>query len=187
MTVQAMNKLPWPENLLRQLLLDEAYDEWKSNIPPDFEASFQYIMEETLTERENYILYSFFRDRIPMRIIGQRYGIQSERCRQIKNMALRKIRHPSRLKYITYGLAEVERRKKEPPKEIPVIQQPIEDLDFSVKAYNCLKRANVRSVEELTALSRFDLTKIRNMGIKTIAEIETKLKDKGLSLRPDYE
>ena len=41
MTVQAMNKLPWPENLLRQLLLDEAYDEWKSNIPPDFEASFQ--------------------------------------------------------------------------------------------------------------------------------------------------
>ena len=63
----------------------------------------------------------------------------------------------------------------------------IEDLDFSVKAYNCLKRANVRSVEELTALSRFDLTKIRNMGIKTIAEIETKLKDKGLSLRPDYE
>lgn len=56
MTVQAMNKLPWPENLLRQLLLDEAYDEWKSNIPPDFEASFQYIIEETLTERENYIL-----------------------------------------------------------------------------------------------------------------------------------
>lgn len=52
MTVQAMNKLPWLENLLRLLLLDEAYDEWKSNIPPDFEASFQYIMEETLTERE---------------------------------------------------------------------------------------------------------------------------------------
>lgn len=91
------------------------------------------------------------------------------------------------MKYITYGLAEVERRKKEPPKEIPIIQQPIENLDFSVKAYNCLKRANVRSVEELTALSRFDLAKIRNMGIKTIAEIETKLKDKGLSLRHDYE
>ena len=54
-------------------------------------------------------------------------------------------------------------------------------------SYNCLKRANVRSVEELTALSRFDLMKIRNMGIKTIAEVETKLKDKGLSLRSDYE
>ena len=187
MTTQAIHKLPWPENLLRRLFKDGDYDEWKNQIPPDFDASFKFILEETLTEREIYILYSFFRDHIPMRFIGQRYGIQGERCRQISERAIRKIRHPSRLKYIKYGLAEVERRQKETSKEIPIIQQPIEDLEFSVKAYNCLKRANVRSIEELTALSRFDLLKIRNMGIKTIAEVETKLKDKGLSLRSDYE
>lgn len=74
-----------------------------------------------------------------------------------------------------------------PAKEIPLLQHSIEELDLSIKAFNCLKRANVRSLEELTTLSRFDLMKVRNMGIKTIAEVETKLKDKGLSLRSDYE
>lgn len=187
MTIQAINKLPWPENLLRRIFKDEDYDAWKNQIPPDFDKSLKYVLEETLTEREIYILYSFFRDHIPMRFVGQRYGIQGERCRQINEKALRRIRHPSRLKYIKYGLAEVERRQKEPPKEIPILQQSIEELDLSIKAFNCLKRANVRSLEELTALSRFDLMKVRNMGIKTIAEVETKLKDKGLSLRSDYE
>ena len=165
MTTQAIHKLPWPENLLRRIFKDGDYDEWKNQIPPDFDASFKFILEETLTEREIYILYSFFRDHIPMRFIGQRYGIQGERCRQISEKAIRKIRHPSRLKYIKYGLAEVERRQKEPPKEIPIIQQSIEELDLSVKAFNCLKRANVRSLEELTALSRFDLLKVINMGM----------------------
>lgn len=187
MTIQAINKLPWPENLLRRIFKDVDYDTWKNQIPPDFDESLKYVLEETLTEREIYILYSFFRDHIPMRFVGQRYGIQGERCRQINEKALRRIRHPSRLKYIKYGLAEVERRQKEPPKEIPILQQSIEELDLSIKAFNCLKRANVRSLEELTALSRFDLMKVRNMGIKTIAEVETKLKDKGLSLRSDYE
>ena len=56
-----------------------------------------------------------------------------------------------------------------------------------MKCLRKFKWINVRSIEELTALSRFDLLKIRNMGIKTIAEVETKLKDKGLSLRFDYE
>lgn len=186
MNIRAINKLPWPENLLRNILSD-AYEEWMEHIPPDFEESFRYVLEETLVERETYILYSFFRDRMPMRVIGQRYNIEGERCRQIKDKAIRRIRHPSRYRYLKYGLAEVERQLQEPPQEIPILQQSIEKLDFSVKAFNCLKRANIRSVEELTALTRLDLMKIRNMGVKTIAEVEAKLKEKGLSLHSDYE
>lgn len=142
-------------------------------------------MEETLTECETYVLYSFYRDRIPMRIIGRRYDIQAERCRQIKDRALRRIRHPSRLKYLRKGITEVERRKLEPQREIPYIQCPIEDLDFSVKTYICLKRANVRSVEDLTSFTRRKLKKVTNAGVKIIAEVESKLYEKGLSLLSD--
>lgn len=185
MSIKTINKLPWPENLLRRVFYDESYDEWKKSIPPDFEESLKYVLEETLTERESYVLYSFYRDRIPMRIIGQRYDIQAERCRQIKDRALRRIRHPSRIKYLRKGITEVERCELVPQKEIPYIQRPIEDLDFSVKAYICLMRANVRIVGDLTSFTRRELMKVTNAGVKTIAEVESKLYEKGLSLLSD--
>lgn len=151
------------------------------------DASLKYILEETLNERETYILYSFYRDRMRMCDIGTRYGIKAERCRQIREKAIRRIRHPSRYRYLKYGMAEVAKRDMEPPKDIPIIQQTIDELDLSVRAFNCLKRANVQTVEDLTHLSRSDLMKVRNMGKKSIAEVEKKLADKGLALRPDNE
>ena len=187
MTTQAIHKLPWPENLLRRIFKDEDYDEWKNQIPPDFEESFQYILEETLTERETYILYSFYRDRMRLREIGEHYGIQAERCRQIREKAIRKIWHPFRYRYLKYGMAEIKKRDMEPPKDIPIMQQTIDELDLSVKTFNCLKRANVQSVEDLTHVSRLDLMKIRNMGKQSIGEVERKLADKGLALRQDDE
>lgn len=187
MTIQAINKLPWPENLLRLLFMDEEYDKWKAQIPPDFDESFKYILEETLTERETYILYSFFRDRIHMQIIGQRYGIQAERVRQIKDKAIRRIRHPSRMKYLSLGLAEVERLQREPPEEKPAEKCTIDELDLDVRAFNCVLRAGVRTIEDLTRLSRSDLLKVRNMGVRTIDEVERKLEDKGLALRQEDE
>ena len=51
MTTQAIHKLPWPEDLLRRIFKD-GYDEWKNQIPPDFDASLKCVLEETLTERE---------------------------------------------------------------------------------------------------------------------------------------
>lgn len=181
---KAINKLPWPENLLRCIFRkEEDYDEWRAKIPPDFNESFQYMLEETLTERETYILYSFFRDQMRMNEIGERYGIQAEWVRQIKDKAIRRIRHPSRLKYLNLGLAEVERLQ--PPEGKPFVKRTIDELDLSVRAFNGVLRAGVRTIEDLTRLSRSDLMKVRNMGVRTISEIETKLKDKGLSLRPD--
>ena len=53
MKLKEINKLPWPENLLRRIFMDEEYAKWKAHIPPDFDASFQYILEETLTEGGN--------------------------------------------------------------------------------------------------------------------------------------
>ncbi len=59
----------------------------------------------------------------------------------------------------------------------------IEELDLSVRAYNCLKKANINTVEDLIKYTPQELVKIRNLGKKTLKEIESKLDNLGLSLR----
>ena len=67
-------------------------------------------------------------------------------------------------------------------KENKVLEKPIEDLDFSVRAYNCLKKAEIETVGQLTETKKEDLMGIRNFGAKSIDEIEDKLRDLDLSL-----
>ena len=64
-----------------------------------------------------------------------------------------------------------------------VLAQPIEDLDFTVRSYNCLKREGVTTVAELIERTEEDLIEIRNFGQKSIDEVKAKLDDMGLSLR----
>lgn len=78
--------------------------------------------------------------------------------------------------------------------EIPVVtvettaanqyeQMTIEDLDLSVRSYNCLKRASIDTVAELTAKSEEEMMKVRNLGRKSLDEVKKKLGDLGLGLR----
>ncbi|MCH4249329.1 MAG: DNA-directed RNA polymerase subunit alpha [Microbacteriaceae bacterium] len=60
---------------------------------------------------------------------------------------------------------------------------PIEDLDLSVRSYNCLKRENINYVNELVALSEQQLMNIRNIGQKSVDEVKEKLEEMGLSLK----
>ena len=59
----------------------------------------------------------------------------------------------------------------------------IEELDLSVRSYNCLKRAGINTVEELTKRTEQDIMKVRNLGKKSLQEIKEKLAALGLSLR----
>ncbi|MBC7809418.1 MAG: DNA-directed RNA polymerase subunit alpha [Akkermansiaceae bacterium] len=59
----------------------------------------------------------------------------------------------------------------------------IEELDFSVRTYNCLKKANILTVGELTQISEVDLMNIRNFGKKSLTEVKEKLTELGLSLK----
>lgn len=63
----------------------------------------------------------------------------------------------------------------------------LEDLNFSVRSYNCLKRAGINSVEDLTKKTEDDMIKVRNLGRKSFEEVELKLKELGLSFRADEE
>jgi DNA-directed RNA polymerase subunit alpha len=64
-----------------------------------------------------------------------------------------------------------------------VLAKPIEDMDLTVRSYNCLKREGVTTVGELVQKSEEDLLEIRNFGQKSIDEVKAKLEEMGLSLR----
>ncbi|MDR0519280.1 MAG: DNA-directed RNA polymerase subunit alpha [Clostridiales Family XIII bacterium] len=63
----------------------------------------------------------------------------------------------------------------------------IEELELSVRSFNCLKRANINTVEELTLKTEDDMMKVRNLGRKSLDEVTEKLEELGLGLKPDAE
>lgn len=81
---------------------------------------------------------------------------------------------------------EIMVEKEEDTKE-RVLEMTIEELDLSVRSYNCLKRAGINTVEELTDKSEEDMMKVRNLGKKSLEEVEKKLRDLGLRLEDEEE
>jgi DNA-directed RNA polymerase subunit alpha len=77
--------------------------------------------------------------------------------------------------------AEIMVEKEDNEKE-KVLEMSIDELELSVRSYNCLKRAGINTVEELTNKTAEDMMKVRNLGRKSLEEVLTKLKELGLSL-----
>ncbi len=73
--------------------------------------------------------------------------------------------------------------EKEEEEENQVLDTTIEELDLSVRSSNCLKRAGINTVEELTQKTEDDLMKVRNLGKKSLQEIKEKVQELGLSLK----
>ena len=69
--------------------------------------------------------------------------------------------------------------------KVKALETSIEDLDFSVRAYNCLKRAGIHTLQDLVNKSESDMMKIRNLGKKSLKEVLDKIRDMGLVLRDD--
>jgi len=64
-----------------------------------------------------------------------------------------------------------------------VLEMNIEDMDLSVRSYNCLKRANIHTVEDLTKRTEDDMLKVRNLGRKSLDEVISKLHSYNLDLK----
>lgn len=73
--------------------------------------------------------------------------------------------------------------EKEEDKKEKVLEMTIEELDLSVRSYNCLKRAGINTVQELTERTMDDMMKVRNLGRKSLEEVEQKLAALGLGLK----
>ncbi len=72
--------------------------------------------------------------------------------------------------------------KTDDDKQQQILSMKIEDMDFSVRSYNCLKRANIHTVEDLIRRTEEDMLKVRNLGKKSLDEVIQKLEAYGLSL-----
>lgn len=86
----------------------------------------------------------------------------------------------------TTGTMEIMVEKEEDQKE-KALEMTIEELELSVRSFNCLKRAAINTVEELTQKSEEDMMKVRNLGKKSLDEVKAKLEELGLGLRPSDE
>ncbi len=82
--------------------------------------------------------------------------------------------------------AEVMIEKEDNEKE-KVLEMSIDELELSVRSYNCLKRAGINTVEELCNKTSDDMMKVRNLGRKSLEEVLAKLKELGLQLQPSEE
>ena len=212
-------KVKWPENLFRDLIWLDEFE--GPEMPEDFLGTLEYILHSTMSEREMLVLRCRYQNEETYRVIGLRIGVQQERVRQILNKAIRRMRHPSRLKYLKYGIAEQverfgeqcrERAFKEGYQEgiknakceneeiepihnpygeqniVPISsleELPIEDLDLSVRAYNCMRVANIRTVGQLMSWSKAKLRRVRNLGKLTLLELEETLQKHDIQLREE--
>jgi len=77
--------------------------------------------------------------------------------------------------------------EKEEDKKEKALEMTIEELELSVRSFNCLKRAGINTVQELTLKSEDDMMKVRNLGKKSLEEVKHKLEELGLGLKPGEE
>lgn len=208
----------YPYNLINALEFDVA------SVIEHFEERLKKVIEKHLTPREEIVLTNTYVNHKTLEEIGTEYGISRERVRQILFKALRKIKvhkkyfeigelaYPEiyekeqRDKYIeeikskwTYESAKeyiAEYEGTDEYKKQFLLDTPIEDLDFSVRTYNCLKRAYrrdyatglrfydyINTLGDLIEREDVDLMKIRNLGRKSLKEIIDKVHSYGFKLK----
>lgn len=172
----------------------------------DFEESWEYI-KTTLTSREVQIIELIYKEGLTFEEIGKIFSVLGERVRQIEAKTLRKLRHPDRLNCLMYGkdyidkLEAIKQEEKEnyikrlnnklndfranlvkdydAAYEVNIhINAKIEDLELSVRTYNCLRRARLNTVADILNYNKVKcMYNIRNFGIKSFYELKDKLNE----------
>ena len=182
----------YPDNLLYDIFGGE----WEFPLPADFDGSLEYVLH-SLTERERRVLDFRYKDGLTFEEIGKRECVTRERIRQIHAKSLRKLRHPGRLNYLKYGVSGVIARRTESAREAALASLPkpdikpedimLEELELSVRSYNCLKRAGMNTLRDVSEMTFDELCHVRNLGKKSIDEICAMLTKYGFRIKKDGE
>lgn len=189
---------PYPYNLLDEVIRGR----WESALNADQEAGLQYALS-TLTEREQQAIAEYYENGGTLESTAKLWNVTKERARQIIAKAVRKLRHPMRFKIIKYGLDGWNRWKAIEQEDLMLDEQEamlihrraiveqlldekvekytgttIEDMQLSVRTFNCLARAGIRTLNNLLDYARSNgeegLYRIRNLGRKSVAELYEK-------------
>lgn len=201
----AARELPYPENLIYDIFGIGASDEEAAKDLLGLDNIYGLeVALTTLTDQEVIMLLLRYKHLFTLEEVGKRYQVTRERARQIIEKAVRKLRHPSRSKYIRKGLnGYIEERVKalldeeytrgyndgiKASSTDPVTSSEkkavcrLEDMRLSIRSYNCLKRAGVTTVDDIIAFNDMgEIMRIRNLGRKSALEIAQKLQEMGIA------
>lgn len=200
---EALNKLAEIDLYIRSLsgensdfpgnLIDEIL-EGREGYNIDTEA-FLCGMGNCLSEREQKVIFKRYKDGLTLEQIAKEENVTRERIRQIISKSIRKLKHPGRLKKAMkvsrreYDLLQQENARLKAlllangTKESTITNLTIEELDLSVRSYNCLLRAGITDLEKLKKLSADDLMRVRNLGKKSMQEVLETLHKLGIELK----
>ena len=180
--LQRFKKLGWPLNLWSAIFQKEIT---KEELPEDWEAALEHVMDGLESERRKDILKCFFKDGLTIREIGLSYGTTVEPVRQHAEKAIRIMRHPSNLIFLTFGFKngmKMLARKREDDDGRALTGDPIDVLDLNARSYNSLRRSGIETVEQLVQYTESDLLRFRNLGTRALQDIKNCLAKCGLSL-----
>ena len=196
-------RLEYPYNLIEDLELEpcECFEHFNERL--------EFLLTKlVITDREEKIIRLYYIDGKTFEEIGKEFGTTRERIRQIQTKAIEKLKLFKKYFYVgkwclMEDLAKEEYQKYletqksywkyESAKQyilqyesgtfLPLKEQKIDNLDLSMRSYNCLKRAGIRTIGDLLNFTYYDLIKIRNLGRKSMKEILDTIHDLGLKFR----
>ena len=196
-------RLEYPYNLIEDLELEpcECFEHFNERL--------EFLLTKlVITDREEKIIRLYYIDGKTFEEIGKYFGITRERIKQINEKAIKKLKlfkkyfyggkwclmeELAKEEYQKYLETQKSFRKYESAKQyilqyesgmfLPIREQKIENLDLSMRSYNCLKRAGIKTIGDLLNFSYYDLIKIRNLGRKSMKEVLDTIHDLGLKLR----
>ena len=200
-------KEEYPRNLL--LAVRGAWEqEEPTELTADVLAGIQYALS-TLNEREQLVLCRRYKDGKKLREIGEEIGVKQERSRQIETAALRKLRYPRNMFFMTKGVDEYIKKRCKVEYErgyqvgynagyqqgvdeasngvskagisVTIVSLPIEALDMSVRSFNALRRAGYVTIGDLLNVDEKGIIHIKNLGSKQRQEVAVSLYRYGIS------
>lgn len=213
-----MNEITsFPLNLMLDIS-NEKSEDWCENFPVDIEGTVEYIISR-FDPRVQRVIIGRYKEGKTYEQLGNEFGVTQERIRQIKVMAIRRMRHPKCRNLLSLGIAEYiaqirinaaessankqisaateviktvadQLSKITGDDEISVMMEKkaaesrrtltINDLELSCRSFNCLSRAGLLTVEDI--LNFGDLSKVRNLGQRSLDEIVQKIRNLGFEI-----
>lgn len=171
------------------------------------------VMAKCLSERENKVLQMRYEWGMTLEEAGKECGVTRERIRQVEAKAIRKLRlqqykgtimcvpkaewrktkneaehYKAQAEYMQSELDKIRNITPEQRTEADkstLLETTINELDLSVRSYSCCKRAGINTLGDLCGKTYTEMTKVRNLGKKSLQEIESKMIEYGLRFKPE--
>ena len=216
-----INTAEWPMNFTDHLF--GFCEDSDRRLPDDYSGSLEYVLITMLTEVEQKAIRLRYQEGLTYREMSEVLGVERGKVEPILRKAFRKLRHPTRSRYLLYGVsgylnrfcqrceettynegyqkgyqegfakgqeecgASTQAQQNPPVEECGTIQESdlIDCLDLSVRTYNGLKMANINTIGELITKTRSEIFQLRNIGVRSLNDLERRLKVFHLSLHEE--